>query len=405
MWQGGSESNNTKGKLATEWLNYIDCAAMTLGNHEFDWKTDKIKTNAQLANFPFLAINVYEHATNARAPYCQGSVMLQKGGAKVGIIGAIGDCYSSISASMCRDVYFKTGRELTSLIKAEATKLKQQGANYVALSIHDGYAGSSSYMQNVSDEQLTWYDSSLSDGYIDVVFEGHTHSSYTLVDKHGVKHVQAGGYNKGIAHAFATVNVANGKKSTSVNVIRNSVYSQEKEDDIIDRLVEKYKSEIGNPDEVLGYNADYRSFDELKKFMVESYWQKGQEVWGREYNIVLAGGYISVRDPKYLPAGNVTMRQIQTLFPFDNEMHLCTISGRDLQRRYFKNSHYDYVCNESVRKKIERGEGLNDTYYIVTDSYNTDYKTNHLKMVKTLGESAYPRDCLAEYIKAGNLAK
>lgn len=78
MWQGSSESNNTKGKLATEWLNYIGCSSMTLGNHEFDWKTDKIKTNAELAKFPFLAINVYERATNQRVAYCRSSVMVKK---------------------------------------------------------------------------------------------------------------------------------------------------------------------------------------------------------------------------------------------------------------------------------------------------------------------------------------
>lgn len=119
MWQGSSESNNTKGKLATEWLNYIDCASMTLGNHEFDWSTEKIKANAQLADFPFLAINVYDRTTNKRVEYCDSSVVVEFGDAKIGIIGAIGDCYSSISSSMCADVYFKTGSELTTLVKQE----------------------------------------------------------------------------------------------------------------------------------------------------------------------------------------------------------------------------------------------------------------------------------------------
>ena len=36
MWQGSSESNLTKGLILTDWMNELDFAAMTLGNHEFD---------------------------------------------------------------------------------------------------------------------------------------------------------------------------------------------------------------------------------------------------------------------------------------------------------------------------------------------------------------------------------
>lgn len=98
------------------------------------------------------------------------------------------------------------------------------------------------------------------------------------------------------------------------------------------------------------------------------------------------------------------MRQIQTLFPFDNQMHLCKITGRVLLNRYFNNKNYVYVYDEKIKTKLESGQGLNDYYYIVTDSYNTDYAPNKLTMVKTLGDSFFPRDCLAEYIAAGNLA-
>ena len=34
---------------------------------------------------------------------------------QVGIIGAIGDCYSSIASDKVQDIYFKTGNDLTAL--------------------------------------------------------------------------------------------------------------------------------------------------------------------------------------------------------------------------------------------------------------------------------------------------
>lgn len=410
MWQGSTESNNTKGKLATEWMNHVGCVSMTLGNHEFDWGTDYIKSNAQLASFPFLAINVYERTSDERVSYCKSSIMLEKAGVKIGVIGAIGDCYSSISASMCEDVYFKVGDELTALVKAESTKLREQGASYIIYSLHDGNAGSNSKLETLYDSEFTWYDASLSkDGYIDLVFEGHTHSSYTIQDRYGVKHVQAGGYNKGISKADVCINVANGNSTTDVSYLKNSVYSSSTESDIIDTLVTKYQDEIGNPDEVIGYNAQYRKSKTLADTMAMLYYEKGVEAWGNDYDVVLGGGYIKTRTPYNLPAGNVTMRQIQTLFPFDNSFMLCSIKGQDLLNRFFNSNHQDYhiyygTYGAQIKSQLSNGIGLNDTYYVAVDSYSADYAPNKLTLVKNLGSDIFSRDLLVEYIKEGGFA-
>lgn len=398
-WQGSTESNNTKGKLGTEWLNYINCVSMTLGNHEFDWTTEAIKTNADIADFPILAINVYDRKTNERVPYCDASVMISYDGIQIGIIGAIGDCYSSISASACSDVYFKVKDELTALIKAESESLKAQGADYVILSLHDGQSGSTG--GTVYD--MDWYDSTLSNGYIDLVFEGHTHSSYVIKDKYGVYHAQAGGYNKGISHASITVNSANGNSATSANIVSYSTYSSYTEDDIIDDLVELYKNEIGNPDEILGYNSKKRSSNDLAEAMAQAYYQVGEEEWGNEYQIVLGGGYIKSRSPYSLSTGNVTVRDLQALFPFDNTMMLCIVKGSDLWDKFFNTQNNNYhiaygTYGAQVKENLKNGIGLSERYYIVVDSYTSDYAYNNLTVAKSLGNNIFPRDVLANYL-------
>ena len=108
MWQGTAESNLTEGNMVTEWMNEMDFHAMTLGNHEFDWGEAPIAENAQLAEFPFLAINIYERATNQPVSYCQSSTIVDMGMVQIGLIGAIGDCYSSISPEQTEGIYFKT---------------------------------------------------------------------------------------------------------------------------------------------------------------------------------------------------------------------------------------------------------------------------------------------------------
>ncbi|MBE6533979.1 MAG: hypothetical protein E7678_03295, partial [Ruminococcaceae bacterium] len=109
MWQGGAHSNLTKGLIVTDWMNSMGFVSMTLGNHEFDWGESYVEINAELANFPFLAINIYDKDTNKLVDYCKSSVMVECNGLQVGIIGAIGDTYSSISSDKVQDVYFKTG--------------------------------------------------------------------------------------------------------------------------------------------------------------------------------------------------------------------------------------------------------------------------------------------------------
>lgn len=402
-WQGSTESNNTKGKLGTEWLNYINCVSMTLGNHEFDWTTDAIKTNAEIAEFPILAINVFEKATNERASYCDASVIISYDGIKIGIIGAIGDCYSSISASACSDVYFKVKNDLTALIKNESIRLKSQGADYIILSLHDGQSGST----NGTVYDMDWYDAALSDGYVDLVFEGHTHSSYVITDKHGVYHVQAGGYNKGISHADITINTANGNTSTTANIVSYSTYNSGsyKENDIIDDLMELYKNEIGNPDEILGYNSKKRSSTELANAMAEAYYQLGMEEWGDSCQIVLGGGYIKTRSPYSLAVGNVTVRDLQSLFPFDNTMMLCIVSGKDLWNKFFNTENSNYhiaygTYGAQVKENLKNGIGLSERYFIVVDSYTSDYAYNNLTVSKSLGNNVFPRDVLANYLLA-----
>ena len=117
MWQGSWESNLTDGILTTDWMNEAGFTAMTLGNHEFDWGEEMIGKNAEFAQFPLLAINVYDRQTDMPVPYCHSSVVVEFDGIQVGIIGAIGDCYSSIAPEKVADIYFKIGPQLTELVK------------------------------------------------------------------------------------------------------------------------------------------------------------------------------------------------------------------------------------------------------------------------------------------------
>ena len=404
MWQGSSESNLTSGLIITDWMNELDFAAMTLGNHEYDFGEDVIEMNAEAADFPMLAINVFDRQSGTRVKYCSPSVTVQCGNVSVGIIGAIGDCYSSIAPERVEDVYFKVGSELTKLVKDEARRLRESGVDLVVYSIHDGYSSSSS--GSISSSYLSsYYDPSLSEGYVDLVFEGHTHRSYVLKDSHGVAHLQGGGDNDGITHAEIRINsVTKSLSLSAAETVPASVYENYADDPLIDSLLEKYSELISKADEILGNNARYRNSAYLCQSVAMLYYNSGVAKWGKQYDIALGGGFLSARSPYNLNAGEVTYGDLQAIFPFDNEIVLCKISGSDLKKRFFdSNDDRYYIYYGEYGESIKNSIDPNKTYYIVTDSYCASYAPNGLTVVASYGDGIYARDLLAEFIKSGGL--
>ena len=403
MWQGSCESGLTKGNIITEWMNELDFAAMTLGNHEFDWGVEPILDNIDLAEFPILAINVYDVDTDERLEGCEASTVVDKGDVQIGIIGAIGDCYSDISAERVDgEVYFKTDDDLTALVMAESQRLRtEEGVDFVIYAIHDGYGSSSSSVKtmygNLENEEGTYYDIDLSNGYVDLVFEGHSHQSYILKDSCGVYHLQGGGDNsKGITHAQVVFDLKNDEVTVEAGFVRHSAYTNLQDDAIVDELMEKYDDEVGAMYDHLGANyIGNIGKSALAETAAMLYYQNGVEKWGDEYDIVIGGGKINVRSPGQLTRGSVTYAQLYMLFPFDNAIVLCKIKGSDLKRRYINNR--DYVIYGYDNRTIVDSE----YYYIVTDTYNLYYKSNKLTLVEIYDEDIYARDFLAQYAREG----
>lgn len=406
MWQGTSESNLTGGFLVTEWMNELDLAAMTLGGHEYDWGEDGIRANGELAEFPFLGINIYNRDTHTQADYCQSSRIVEMDGVQIGIIGAIGDCYGSIAAEHTREVYFKIGEELTELVKAESEKLRSQGADFIIYMIHDGYDENSAGTMEITGQELSsYYDTALSQGHVDLVFEADTHFSYVLVDEYGVYHLQAGGNNQGISHVGVLIDKNSGNFFVhTAELLPASKYSYLEDDPGVADLLEKYADQIAPASQVLGMNSQYRSRNAICQLVADLYCAKGLEAWGAQYDIVLGGGYMSCRSPGYLSQGEVTYSQLQSLLPFDNQITLCSIRGRDLISKFLETDNAAYYIKmteygQSIRQSIDP-DGI---YYVVTDSYTSDYTYNNMTVIATYDEGLFARDLLADHITDGGL--
>jgi 2',3'-cyclic-nucleotide 2'-phosphodiesterase (5'-nucleotidase family) len=294
---------------------------------------------------------------------------------------------------------------LTALVKAESERLRALGADLIVYSLHDGHDQSSySDVKVIPTSKLkSYYDISLSDGYVDLVFEGHTHQRYVYKDEHGVYHLQSGGDNKGLSHVEISVNPISDTWSIQVaEFVSSDHYQSFSDDPIVESLLDRYQDQISVGGKVVGTNASARSGDKLREVVAQLYYEFGVEQWGSEYDIVLGGGFLSVRSPGYLPAGEVTYAQLQGLFPFDNRLVLCSVSGRDLASKFFHTSNNNYFIHygnygASVKQNIDD----NATYYIIVDTYTSSYAPNRLTVVEEYDADLFARDLLADYIAKG----
>lgn len=402
MWQGTAESNLSGGILLTEWMNEMGFVSMTLGNHEFDWGEDAIRENLEVAEFPFLAINIYDLETGELADYCTPSVMIERDGIQIGIIGAIGDCYSSIASDMVEGIEFKVGKELSLLVKREAGRLREAGADLIIYSLHDGYGNSGSGTSFIPSSNLsTYYDSTLSNGFVDISFESHTHQHYTLVDAYDVYHIQAGGENYGISHVEIAVNMVTGdKRVTNAGIVRNSVYGSLADDPVTEALEDKYFDVIDRAYSPLGTVSKNYDSSSLADLMAELYLDIALKKWGDTYDIVAGGGYIVPRSPYNLTSGVKTYADILSLFPFDNRLVLCSVSGEKLVSQFIESQNSSYHIAMS-----EYGENIIDsisptgTYYVMVDTYTALYPSNGLTVIEYYDNTTFARDLLADYIK------
>lgn len=405
MWQGTAESSLTKGKLMTTWMNEVGFSAMALGNHEFDWGVNSIKESAQIANFPILGINV---TVNGSQPeYIKNSVIVEKGGVKIGVIGAIGNCLGSIASEMRSGVSFATGNVLTNLVKNESDRLRdQENCDMIIYLIHDGRGQSYNTIQDFtasdfhsgSDTEAgyIYYDTSLSNGYVDLVFESHTHQNYILRDEYGVYHLQGASENRYLNLAEVSYNtVTNEIVTVTPNKVPASTYaaSNINSDPVVQEIYNQYF-----PDRdlyaIIGTNNSQRNSTTIKNKVAELYYQFGQKTWG-DKNVVLGGGFLNVRNPYYLYAGNVTYADIFALLPFDNDLVLGKISGSNLKSKFINNT--KYACYYEID-----ASSISDTatYYIVVDTYTSTWNGNGITEVERIS-STYARDLLAEFVANG----
>lgn len=182
-FQGTPEGNMTRGMASITMMNKLGYAASSLGNHEYDFGEDSLKTILASAKFPIVDANIYLKNGATRVTYTKPYAVVNVDGLKIGVIGAITpQTKTAVLPAFVKHINFTAPAQEIAMTLPE---LKKLGVNAVVALVHDG-AAEGSYRVDGSKWQPSKKDieegniaiaRAAGKGEIAVVFGGHAHTT------------------------------------------------------------------------------------------------------------------------------------------------------------------------------------------------------------------------------------
>ena len=180
-WHGGYDSNSNYGALVNEVMAYAGFDSRTVGNHDFNWGLEVIKTNTRTGHngyrVPVLAANIYDYDFDTKT---YGNVQqneigqeyvvkVLENGLKVGIVGVIPeDQVFTINDNLISNIGFKN---YVKCAKTICEKLrKDEHCDIVICSVHEGVVNAKSRLAGLTENMPN-----TNTKYCDIVICSHTH--------------------------------------------------------------------------------------------------------------------------------------------------------------------------------------------------------------------------------------
>ena len=169
--QGGTSGAISQGQYIVDIMRNVGYAAVTIGNHEFDYGTPRMKELLPQINSPIVCANFFD--AGATQPFYYPYVIKQYGKKRVAFVGA---CTPETMNAESYSFYDDAGKllydlkptEFYSIVQKAVDNARAEGADYVVLLSHVGEAASD---MNIDSHQLV-----AATRGIDVVLDGHSHA-------------------------------------------------------------------------------------------------------------------------------------------------------------------------------------------------------------------------------------
>ncbi len=323
LYQGTAISNIKYGKPVSDMLKAIDFEASALGNHEFDWGTDKINKWETDGEFEFLAANIVEKGTEKIVNYAQPYKIVEENGARIALIGiSTPDTVTATLADNVKNVDFLDPVKTV----AKWTKVVRETENVDAVVVISHCAA----YQDAKTKAITGEAAEIAKVYgVDAVIAGHNHA--IVSGKVGNVPVVEGGYNgRGLAKLSFTFDYDNNLVAVEPNV--QSFLGIEKTlpiDKNVETLIAAHNTELAplmgvvvtSLKEKLSHDDKNTAVTPLGVVVTETM----RKIAGTQIGLTNGGG---IR--RSLEKGDVTVGDMYEILPFDNTLVTLDVKGSDL---------------------------------------------------------------------------
>ncbi|MFA5220220.1 MAG: InlB B-repeat-containing protein [Bacilli bacterium] len=381
IFQGSYVSNINKGLPLIDALNKLNFDAFVIGNHEFDWGIEEIAKykdgnleNGE-ANFPFLAANIVRKNNGQKLSWTEDYTIIERNGQKTAIIGAIGyGLESSILTEMVEDYQFL---DPVPIVEALASQLRsEENVDFVIVALHDYTESINRRISNLTGNS-----------YVDAVLCAHTHQQISEFemreDEYNMPIAQGRAKNGTVIDLRIELRNSNVYKAV-INQIAPDSYPSSQE---FLAVINKYQDDINEGDRVLTYTTEYLSRYRLGNEMIKAMLDE----FNVDVAIINTGG---VRTE--LSTGNIRVKDVFEVFPFDNAIVLTTLSGSTLRSLLDDQGSYLYFNNDIIYNINDY-----DTYNIVTIDYvyTNNYYSSYFNATHTL-PNRLMRDVFIDYLES-----
>ena len=337
--QGTIYVSLNKGMNAIEMMNAAGYDVVTLGNHEFDYGYEQVKTNMAAFNGKVLCANVLE---NGKSIF-DGHTIIEKDGVKIGFFGMeTPEASTKANPALIKGLKFPAGKEMYAIAQKEVDALKAEGADIIVCLAHLGVDGES--------EPNRSYDLYKNVKGIDFVIDGHSHSVMTKGENG--EPIQSTGTK---FENIGVIVIDNATKKIEKNSLAAIVWTDLGDKKLSDRendrpmnatvqaaaaaIMDAIDAEFGKPfakSEVDLNGAkdpgnrtmETNLGDLITDAMMWKILQDTSEVTVPKENILAITNGGGIRAP--IAKGDISMKDVNTVLPFGNTLSVVYVTGAEL---------------------------------------------------------------------------
>lgn len=330
--QGSSLGVVSRGEYIVNLMNLVGYDAVTLGNHEFDYRMDRLLELVEKMNTKPICCNFQK--IGEEATYFEPYTIVSYGDVEIAYIGiTTPSTISSSSPAQFKDengefLYTFHSADLYDAVQANIDSAKAAGADYVIALSHIGYAEDEIYGDLEDVEDLIRN----TDGF-DVVLDAHSHSvieGKIIVDEGGNEVLLSSTGTK--FEYIGKLTISDGEFTAELIKTAEYLPTDPEIDAYIKQIYEEY-AELGNR-KVADSEVDLIIKDAEGNRLVRKYETNLGDLCADAFRSIMGAdiGFINGGNLRAeIAAGDITFNDLLNVLPFNNSVVLAEISGQTLK--------------------------------------------------------------------------